>query len=177
MAGGRHLSLLLLLYGSWKMALPDDWETHPRVWPDRDTVIQRACDSLQARKHVIVAGDILLDRRTIISDIVSRLRDVGVAVLDTSASETVTCPVSPGTVVVVDLGIMTRHCYVRSSMITPKATSRRSRRLVATRALSRTKLSPKFRPRYCRPRASSLPSPVSVGGGCVVLSTAMPLIS
>ncbi|MGF3053947.1 helix-turn-helix transcriptional regulator [Microbacterium sp. YY-03] len=89
------------------MALPDDWETHPRVWPDRDTVIQRACDSLQARKHVIVAGDILLDRRTIISDIVSRLRDVGVAVLDTSASETVTSPVSPDTVVVVDLGIMT----------------------------------------------------------------------
>ena len=89
------------------MVVEDEIGAPPGVTHGRQAVIDGACETVKSRRHVIVAGDVLRDRRGIVADVVSALRADGLPVIDTAASEPVTASVSPGSIVVIDQTLLT----------------------------------------------------------------------
>lgn len=89
------------------MTLRDDFGTPLGVANDEPSAIQRAFSAVRSGRHVIVYGDILLDRRTVVATIVSELRTAQISVIDTAASEPVPATVPTGSVIVIDLAMMT----------------------------------------------------------------------
>ncbi len=99
------------------MSPRDDAEAQPGIPNATHAVVQRATKALRAGRHVIIAGDLLLDRRAIVADIVAELRAAGAEVVDTVANELPAEPIAPGAIVVVDATTMSPDLELRCTTL------------------------------------------------------------